>query len=401
MRKPRPNPAEANGATERVAGLKDRLRRWLQTDALPFWGDVGVDKRNGGFVEHLTLEGQPAAVEYKRIRVQARQLYVFSQAARAGWMSRAPKIARQGGEFLMRFGWDGNRQIWLRSLAVDGRPYDTTVDLYDNSFSVFALANWYRMGGDPRLLRRMEQTVLGVRRALAHPTGRGYWPAEDQKDLSLQNHNMHWFEAMLAAWSVSGRDIFRDEALAIADLFQRHLFDAAGGTLAEYFDARWQRVQQDGEVPIEPGHHYEWSFLLNQFSALGGKVGRDVVPALLAFADRAGIAESGLVWDEVTAAGQPRKRSHRLWPQTEAIRAWAVRPLDDEEERARVLEPLLTALVDRYFARKPAGTWNEHLDAGLEPFGDKVPTSSLYHIVAALAELLPRTTQEAPAASRR
>src|SRR4029078_5269731 len=105
------------------------------------------------FCEHLTLAVQPPAVEYKRIRVQARQLYVFSQAARAGWMSRAPKIDRQGGEFLMRFGCDVNRQICLRSLAVDGRPYDTTVDLYDNSFSVFALANWYRMGGDPRLLR--------------------------------------------------------------------------------------------------------------------------------------------------------------------------------------------------------------------------------------------------------
>src|SRR5262249_11153033 len=158
-------------------------------------------------------DGKPAAVDFKRVRVQARQLYVFSYAARARWNPQAAQVARQGGEFLMRCGWDADRQVWLRKVSAEGRPGDRTAHRYDSAFCVFALAHWCRLGGDPRILRRMEHTVAGVKRALGHATGRGYWAAEDQRDQSLQNHNMHWFEAMLEAWSVSGRDIFRDEAL--------------------------------------------------------------------------------------------------------------------------------------------------------------------------------------------
>lgn len=382
---------------ERVAVLTERLRRWLLDDALPFWSDVGVDHQRGGFVEHLTLDGRPAAVDFKRVRVQARQLFVFAYAARARWHPQAAQVARLGGEFLMRYGWDANRQVWLRSLTADGRPLDRAVDLYDNAFAVFALAHWYRLGGDPRILRRMEHTVAGVRAALAHGTGRGYWAATDQRDVSLQNHNMHWFEAMLEAWSVSGRDLFRDEALAIADLFQRHLFDSGSGTLAEQFDARWQRVTRDGAIVIEPGHHYEWSVLMDQYTTLGGKPPREAVPALLAFADRVGLGDDGLVWDEVSSTGEVLKRSHRLWPQTEAIRAWLVRPLDDEQQRARTLAPLLQALLDRYFARTPRGTWNENLDERQQPFADKIPTSSMYHVVTACAELFQRHPVEAAA----
>jgi mannose/cellobiose epimerase-like protein (N-acyl-D-glucosamine 2-epimerase family) len=400
MRGSEPDAATESGAVARVAALADRLRRWLTTEALPFWADVGVDSQRGGFVEHLTLNGEPAPVDFKRVRVQARQLYVFSYAARSGWMPQAARVARQGSEFLMRNGWDAGRQVWLRSLTPDGRPLDRTVDLYDNAFAVFALAHFYRLAGDPRLLRRMEHTVAGVRATLAHPTGRGYWPAEDQRDRSLQNHNMHWFEAMLEAWSVSGRDIFRDEALAAADLFQRHLFDPTSGTLAEIFDARWQRVARDGAIPIEPGHHYEWSVLLTQYTALGGKPAREAVPGLLAFADRAGVG-NGLIWDEVSSAGQVLKRSHRLWPQTEAVRAWLVRPMDDEAVRARFLEPLLTNLLERYFARTPRGTWNETLDAAFKPVADKIPSSSLYHVVTAMAELLGRHQPETTAAAAR
>src|SRR6185295_19355604 len=104
-------------AVERVAALTERMRHWLVGEALPFWSDVGVDHQRGGFVEHLTLDGKPAPVDFKRVRVQARQLYVFSYAARARWSPQAAQVARAGGEVLMRCGWDAGRQVWLRTLG--------------------------------------------------------------------------------------------------------------------------------------------------------------------------------------------------------------------------------------------------------------------------------------------
>ena len=60
------------------------VRHWMFEQALPFWAEHGVDRMYGGYVEQLTLDGSDAAVDFKRVRVVARQIYVFSHAALLG-----------------------------------------------------------------------------------------------------------------------------------------------------------------------------------------------------------------------------------------------------------------------------------------------------------------------------
>jgi mannose/cellobiose epimerase-like protein (N-acyl-D-glucosamine 2-epimerase family) len=57
---------------------------WMRDHALPFWATVGQDRYGLGFVEHLTFDARPAPVVYKRVRVQTRQIYVYSAAALDG-----------------------------------------------------------------------------------------------------------------------------------------------------------------------------------------------------------------------------------------------------------------------------------------------------------------------------
>ncbi|MGG2334310.1 AGE family epimerase/isomerase, partial [Salmonella enterica] len=81
---------------------------------------------------------------------------------------------------------------------------------------------------------------------------------------------MHLLEAALALFEASGDGLFRDLALELLVLFETRLFDAASGTLAEFFAHDWQRLRPSA---IEPGHQFEWAWLLHQAGRL---VGADV-----------------------------------------------------------------------------------------------------------------------------
>ena len=115
--------------------------------------------------------------------------------------------------------------------------------------------------------------------------------------------------------------------------------------------------------------------------------------ALYAFANRWGRRpDTGLVVDAVDRNGTMLEGSARLWPQTEAIKAHLVmaeqntEPASSAAARAAI-EQIIGNLQTCFFRREPAGTWIEHLSITGEPIGDRIPSSSLYHIFVAFGEL--------------
>lgn len=58
------------------------IRAWLIDDVLPLWRGTGVDREGFGVWEALDHQGRPLTALPKRLRVQARQSFVFSTAAR-------------------------------------------------------------------------------------------------------------------------------------------------------------------------------------------------------------------------------------------------------------------------------------------------------------------------------
>ncbi len=110
---------EAGGA------LAARVRVWLFDGALPLWAEVGVDRETGGFVDWLEPDGAPARGADKRLRVQARQIYLFAHAAALGWTGPGLATAAAGYDFMTRHFWhpDGG---WIFSVDQWGRPRDRT-----------------------------------------------------------------------------------------------------------------------------------------------------------------------------------------------------------------------------------------------------------------------------------
>lgn len=365
----------------------DDVRRWVFEHALPFWSTVGSDRPGLGFVEHLNLNGRPADVPYKRTRVQARQIYVFSHAALLG-AEGALETARNGYAFLTENGRlpDGT---WARRLGREGGVLDAAADLYDHAFVLFALAWWARASGDDEALRLADETLPALDRVLGREDGRGYhaeapFPAE-----AVQNPHMHLLEALSALYETSGEERYRRRASRIAELFRTTFFDAATGTLAEYYAPDWTRAPGVRGRMVEPGHQFEWSWLLHHAGRLTGVSFASEARGLFRFAEENGLqAGTGLTWDEVLDDGSVHKRSFRCWPQTETLKAHLARfEFEGELDAGRVAQ-IVDNVLDRYLAVEPRGVWTEHLDEDGRPYGDKIPTSTLYHVFLAFAELL-------------
>jgi mannose-6-phosphate isomerase len=195
---------------------------------------------------------------------------------------------------------------------------------------------------------------------------------------------MHLLEAALAWLDIDPNPVWRDLVDEFVALCRDRFIDRDTGALREFFASDWTPVSGlPGEV-LEPGHHYEWAFLLDRWSKLTGCNRPSEVPRLIAFADANGldrkrrVAVNGIKQD-----GSVADPIARLWPQTERIRAYLIDRHEGDEARLReAIESLW-----RYLDAPLPGLWYENLTAEGQFVVEAAPATSLYHIVGAIGEL--------------
>jgi len=361
-----------------------RVRAWVFESALPFWAAHGVDAEHGGFLEEVSPAGAPTGVAFKRVRVMARQLYAFSHAALMGY-APARAVSTMGYEYLIakaRLG-DGG---WAKQLSRAGAVIDATPDLYDLAFVLFALAWRHRLTGEAEPLRLAHETLDFIQTRMR--AGEGFLPTLPFKGVELQNPHMHLLEACLGAFEATRDERFLAQADALVVLFRTRLFD--GRTLGERFRPDWGgRIAGDPGRALEPGHHFEWAWILARYAALRGlDMGREA-NALVDFAERFGVERvSHAVFDAVRDDGVPLKKSSRAWTNTERIKGWlGVYELSGRDPRQAVASAT-NLLFDRYFAASVPGLWVDQFDGDGAPMSEAVPASIVYHLLLAFAEIL-------------
>jgi mannose/cellobiose epimerase-like protein (N-acyl-D-glucosamine 2-epimerase family) len=361
------------------------FRAWMFDKALPYWSERGLDGAGRGFCEHLRLDGAGAHVPYKRLRVQARQIYVFSHAALLGW-SRGTDVAERGYDFICSHALLSTG-AWARKLGRHGGVLDTTADLYDLAFVLFALAWYARASGRKEVLGHAEETLDRIEKEMAHPLGGFYQTLPVESGPRLQNPHMHLLEALLALYETSADRRYLRSAGTIVALFRKHFFDASSGSLGEFFNEDLSASPGAAGDHVEPGHHYEWVWLLTEYSKASGESTLVEQRALYRFAEAHGVERNtGAIVDIVGRDGRVRSSSCRLWPQAEAIKAHIVMLPEDRNAAARLAQ-CLANLIGRHFGDCPPGTWREHFDADGNCLMDKIPSSSFYHVFMAFGEI--------------
>ncbi|HAY07925.1 MAG TPA: N-acylglucosamine 2-epimerase [Hyphomonas sp.] len=362
-------------------------RTWLFDSCFPLWAEHGLTDA-GLFPEVLSLDHDELERETTRVRVQARQTYVFSEAWRLGWKREVSQRLTETGVAILTGPALAPTGLPGRILGADGSGLrDASADLYDTAFVLFALAEAARgpVGRDACL--PMAASILAALDRLAKDAAHGGYaetlPPPGQR---LQNPHMHLLEACL---SLAKADPQADHLVRAADiitLFHTRFTAGEGGLLGEKFMPDWSAPSGAAAEIVEPGHQFEWVWLLHTHARAAGLPAPDAMARLYSF----GIAtldEAGRACQEVTRAGAPHDASRRTWPQTEALKAHlAMYEQRGEERYAAAACRSFDVLMDEFLTED--GGWIDHFAADGSVLAKDMPASTGYHVVLAFAELI-------------
>ena len=369
-----------------IGVLRARLLSWLVDHAYPLWSTAGVDP-DGGFREALTHAGAPLELP-RRARVPPRQVIAFGMADTFGWTGPAAALMEHGlDEMARRFRREDGLHRTL--IAADGTPLDENAVLYDHAFALLACARAHAVLGGGRHHDAAAAMLATLDARFRHAPGRGLRSSEAAPLPLLANPHMHLLEACLG-WEEVGGDA-RWSALSdeIATLALDHMIDGQSGALHEVFDADWQRAEGLPGRLIEPGHLYEWAWLLLRWGAARER--DDALEAAIRLIDLAeahGICPDRAVgYEAILDDMSVHAPVGRTWPQTERVKAGLLaRALTGETRFDAVALAGGNALL-RYLDTDHPGLWHDRMHADGRWGTDPVPASTFYHIVFAASEL--------------
>lgn len=370
---PQPETLEAGGR---------RFADWLRQSALPLWATIGQDEA-GRFAEALSLDGRVMKVA-RRARVQARQIWTYAEAGRLGWSGPWRRAVVLGAERL--------EAEYLRAdglcrtlLGPDGAPLNETAMVYDQAFVMLALQSARRLTDDPASL---ERRAVQIRDTLwSQRLTDGGWK-EGGAHPFQSNAHMHLLEACLAWEEGGGDEAWSEMADHVVHMTHRHFIDPQGGYLREFFDEAWGAAPgEDGRL-VEPGHQFEWAWLLTRHARLRQD------DALLTYARRLydfgckGISDGRVALDTLNIDGRPRGERARLWPQTEWLKAALIMAeMSEDGERRRYLNDAADALRALWLYLTPTGGWRDKRLGRKGFINEAAPASSFYHIMGAFGQI--------------
>jgi mannose-6-phosphate isomerase len=376
---------------------RNALGRWLLCEAYPLWSQRAWDERQGGFYERLAADG-PLVSDPRRARVQLRQIYSFACAPELGWEADVRDLV-VGGLAHLRLRYVRKDGLVRAVVGPDGAVVDDRALLYDQAFTLLAFAAAHRALGPDGGLEQAAAELLERIRSAFKRRGPGF-RSEGAADRPLSsNPHMHLLEAALAWRALSDDPRWSRLVEDLVALALDHLIDAQSGVVREHFEVVGTRYEGLQSRLVEPGHQFEWSWLLlragvaEPLGAGCASRGPDRAAIFAAAKRLIGIGESHGVRNAVAvnallddmSVHDPRAR---LWPQAERLKAHALMArLTGEAHYAQLTAQAVDSLL-HYLDTGVRGLWHDQRlpDGGF--ISEPSPASSFYHIVCAAQELM-------------
>jgi mannose-1-phosphate guanylyltransferase/mannose-6-phosphate isomerase len=366
-----------------LAETRQRLTTWLFNHALPTWWCFGADHVRGGFHDRLDWTQAPAPHPW-RLRVQARQVFVYASAGLLGWPGPWRSAVDHGLAWLEA---RHRRPDGLYRSVVDqyGRPREEIAHLYDQAFVLLALAMAAKaLPAQREILTLKAQTILSrIFEVFSLPQG-GFRALETGVAIE-SDPVMHLFEATQAWLDVDSSPLWNDLAHDMARQFLDKMMDPDHPRIREEFEADWTPKAGPAGRIIEPGHQFEWAWLLGRWARRTGDRRALIAAEGLYRTGLTGIdSNAGVVLDELTDEGVPKSPMARLWPQAERLRA--VLMFETDYTAQKIAVDTAAMALESYFTTDPLGLWRD-CRSDLRVREDSAMASSFYHIVGAIAAL--------------
>ena len=380
----------ASGLYSTIHSLQTRLHhRWCAK-----WYEA-FSHPDGGFYERLGKGFQPVLTGQRRLVTQCRQLSVYSHAA-ATSKNRYPHLKAQF-EFILDRYHNAQTGLWHFALDDKGEISDRTCDLYALSFVIFACSHYQRANRDDRARDTAMQVLnlinrkFRMQRGLAEALGPDGIPLQKMR---RQNPHMHLLEACLFAYETWRDPAFLSMADEMVALFYSCFFDAESCALVEFFDDDLSPHPDKGRE-LEPGHYFEWVWLLKKHAALKGdeKMHDQTAFRLFDWANRFGWDSlHGGIYDVVAPDGAVIMDSKRIWPFCEALKANALMltltpELAPDRQAVKDRVAAMVSLFEKKYMQE-RGFWTEWLTRDLSPVTDYMPGTTPYHVYFGIVETM-------------
>ena len=297
------------------AAMAARYKEELFGSVLPFWLDKSQDSTFGGYFTCLERDGSVFDTD-KFVWLQGREVWMFAMLYnKAGKNPLWLECARQGAEFLLKYGHDGNFNFYF-SLTRDGKPLVQPYNIFSNTFACMAFAQMAVATGEEKWTDAARKTFVRILDRRSNPKGiwsKGYPGTRPMKDFALPmiicNMALE-IEAIIDDKSLLDNTI--EEALhEVFNVFYQPSIGvmvenlAPDGTLLDCFEGR----------KVNPGHDLEalW-FMMNLGTRLkrpeiiekSMKIALDVIEygwdkqygGIFYFMDRLGHPTQELEWDQ-------------------------------------------------------------------------------------------------------
>ena len=234
-----------------------------------------------------------------------------------------------------------------------------------------------------------ERRALALRRAIEQRFGSAELALRSDETADgffESNPHMHLLEACLA-WAEIGSDpSWPHWVQRLVELALTKFIRADSGALGETFTADWRPAPGVAGRIVEPGHQFEWAWLLLRCESYHPGPLRAAALRLIAIGEQSGVHNQVAI-NALLDDFSVHDPNARFWPQTERLKAVLLAAqLTSDEKYWRTVVAAAASLLP-YLETPVAGLW---FDVQL-PSGDLVdspsPASTFYHLVGAIVVL--------------
>ncbi|MCP2229097.1 UNVERIFIED_ORG: mannose-6-phosphate isomerase [Pseudomonas silesiensis] len=361
-------PVSRSASQPELTALFASVQQHFQDVIVPLWQGPGWNADMALPYEALDAGHQPLPPQRYRAMACARQLYLFSSLI--GQVPAAEERAAALFRSLQQHFHDAEHGGWFYSIDPQGAPLDQRKDLYTHAFILFACAHYWGKVREPLVESVLNATLEVLAQRFA--TGDDLYEASLDRDWSsldsgpLQNPLMHLAEAFLATLSVR-EDIAVQRALVeLCTAMQKRFIDPHHSVLME---------KPLGAVDnwFEPGHQFEWYFLLESSPLLHGSKLHASLERAFVLTEQLGVdPQTGAVTAMLDLNGSAKDATQRIWAQAEYLRALTLRPNSEGSVQRQ-----LQALQQRFLH---ARGWYECRDEQGEVSRKDMPSTTPYHL---------------------
>jgi N-acylglucosamine 2-epimerase len=143
----------------------------LLDNVLPFWLEKSQDNEYGGYFTCLDRKGNVFDTD-KFVWLQGRQVWLFSMLY--NMLEKNPewlKCATQGGEFMKKYGHDGNLN-WYFSLTREGRPIIEPYNIFSYAFACMGFGQLSKATGNKEYGEIAKETFDMILSKADNPKGK-------------------------------------------------------------------------------------------------------------------------------------------------------------------------------------------------------------------------------------